>query len=148
MGNDAVEEALSSIVAEHAPPPSSSSTKATAAASAPTVPKSRDDIIPDEGNYDDDSDDGAPANGSASKGAAAMHEEIAAAKKAAAPIRDKNCPRRQEAMEKIPLGKMGERMLVTFGDGPVPDPEVVSATLLGTRASLQRVVLDARALRR
>ena len=43
---------------------------------------------------------------------------------------------------------MGERMLITFGDGPCPNLEVVSAALLGTRASLQRAILDARALRR
>ena len=55
---------------------------------------------------------------------------------------------RDEALENIPLGKMGERMLITFGDGPRPDLEVISAALLGTRASLQRAILDARALRR
>ena len=55
---------------------------------------------------------------------------------------------RTEALENIPLGRMGERMLITFGDGPCPDLEVISSVLLGTRASLQRAVLDARALRR
>ena len=39
-------------------------------------------------------------------------------------------------------------MIITFGDGPVPALEVVSAALLGARKSLQRAILDARALRR
>ena len=54
----------------------------------------------------------------------------------------------EDSLENIPLGKMGSRMLTTFGDGPQPSPAVVSAALLGARSSLQRAVLDARALYR
>lgn len=39
-------------------------------------------------------------------------------------------------------------MIITFGDGPIPELEVISAALLGARKSLQRAILDARALRR
>jgi hypothetical protein len=53
-----------------------------------------------------------------------------------------------DSLESIPLGKMGSRMLITFGDGPHPRPEVISAALLGARSSLQRAILDARALHR
>jgi hypothetical protein len=51
-------------------------------------------------------------------------------------------------LDRIPLGKQGSKMLVTFGDGPEPNPEVVQAALLGARRLLQLAIQDARGLRR
>ena len=48
----------------------------------------------------------------------------------------------------IPLGKQGSSMMTTFGDGPHPLPNTVSAALLGARRLLQVTIQDARALRR
>lgn len=140
VGNNEVENALSSIVAEQLPP---SRAVATTSAAAPQINK--DNIIPDCGNYDDDSEDEKQA---AVANASKTEDTTTNNKYKAATIKEKNSPERQEALENIPLGKMGERMLITFGDGPIPDLEVLSAVLLGTRASLQRAILDARALRR
>lgn len=51
-------------------------------------------------------------------------------------------------LDRIPLGKQGHKMLMTFGDGPKPCPEVVQAALLGARRLLQFAIQDARGLRR
>lgn len=145
VGNDDVEQALSSIVAAHAPPPpGKASTPKSNPDSAPN--QKTDTIIADEGNYDD-SDEEVDANASMDAKLPQLPSKKAATQQRSTRKR-KNCPKREEALEKIPLGKMGERMLITFGDGPLPDLEVISSTLLGTRASLQRAILDARALRR
>lgn len=53
-----------------------------------------------------------------------------------------------DALDNIPLGKLGAKMMVTFGDGPKPQPEAVSAALLGARKCLHVAIKDARALRR
>jgi hypothetical protein len=152
VGNEAVENALSSIVADHAPAPSEADAETSIAPGSIIQPTIKDNIIPDDGNYDDASVD--------DEKIAAVDVPTEAATKATAPtsetpakmtvkaIAKKNAAERREALEQIPLGKMGERMLITFGDGPCPNLEVVSAALLGTRASLQRAILDARALRR
>jgi hypothetical protein len=106
-------------------------------------------IIPDDGNYDDDDDESRDNNKKqqAHNNKPTPHLDNATAaklKKAA----KKTATERQKVLEQIPLGKMGERMLITFGDGPLPNYEVISAALLGTRLTLQRAILDARALRR
>ena len=54
----------------------------------------------------------------------------------------------QDELEQIPLGKPGAQMMTTFGDGPKPAPEAVSAALLGCRRCLQVAIWDARGLRR
>ena len=54
----------------------------------------------------------------------------------------------QDTLSQIPLGKSGAQMMTTFGDGPKPVPESVSAALLGTRNCLQVAIWDARGLRR
>jgi hypothetical protein len=162
VGNDAVESALSSIVSEHAPP-STLSTSATVeppiiptSTSAPCMETLKSSsiygnrpIIPDDGNYDDDDDESRDNNKKqqAHNNKPTPHLDNATAaklKKAA----KKTATERQKVLEQIPLGKMGERMLITFGDGPLPNYEVISAALLGTRLTLQRAILDARALRR
>lgn len=53
-----------------------------------------------------------------------------------------------DPLDQIPLGKEGARMMVTFGDGQKPNPEAVSAALLGARTCLHVAIKDARALRR
>jgi hypothetical protein len=169
VGNDAVESALSSIVSEHAP--SSTSTASTSATVEPPITTTTSTsssiapcmetlksspiygerpIIPDDKNYDDDDDESRDNK----KQQAAHHPNkptphldnatAAKLKKAAKKI----ATERQKVLEQIPLGKMGERMLITFGDGPIPNYEVITAALLGTRLTLQRAILDARALRR
>lgn len=147
VGNDAVENALSSIVADHAP--SSSDSGASVNHGCTTQPKIKDTIIPDDDNYDDDSatDEKLAASDMPREAVTTkkISQKAAAAIKAAA---KKNAAARREAIEQIPLGKMGERMLITFGDGPCPNVDVIAAALLGTRSSLQRAILDARALRR
>lgn len=154
VGHDAVENALSSIVGDHAP--SNLSGGHGGAVAAVTTGKftsnNRDIIIPDNGNYDEDSEDEKQAreNTSADPVTKNPTKDFATAflaKKAASKKR-RSCTERREALEKIPLGKMGERMLITFGDGPLPDLDVITSVLLGTRANLQRAILDARALRR
>ena len=155
VGHDAVENALSSIVGEHTPSNSSGGGDGGAVAAASTnriASKKNDIIIPDNGNYDEDSGDEIKAtenipadtvtkNHTTKAAAAAMAKKAAIKKK-------RSCAERREALEKILLGKMGERMLITFGDGPLPDLDVITSALLGTRANLQRAILDARALRR
>lgn len=110
----------------------------------------RGQIIPDEGNYDDDDDDddtkGMPLS-------TTTPLTITKKKKVSCKVKDSeklkvSDPKRDQLIEQIPLGKMGERMLITFGDGPNPHPSVVDAALLGARSCLQRAILDARALRR
>jgi len=158
VGNEAVENALSSIVADHAPAPSEADADTAIAAIAPgsiIQPTIKDNnIIPDDGNYDDESVDDekiaavdVPTE-AATKTTAQTAETSAETKMTVKAIAKKNAAERREALEQIPLGKMGERMLITFGDGPRPNLEVISTALLGTRASLQRAILDARALRR
>jgi hypothetical protein len=55
---------------------------------------------------------------------------------------------KDDPYDDIPLGRAGAKMLVTFGDGPRPNPSAVSAALLGARSRLQVSIKDARALRR
>ena len=153
MGNEAVENALSSIVADHAPAPSEADAETSIAPGSIIQPTIKDNnIIPDDGNYDDESVDdekiAAVDVPIPTKATAPTAETSAETKMTVKAIAKKNAAERREALEQIPLGKMGERMLITFGDGPCPNLEVVSAALLGTRASLQRAILDARALRR
>ena len=64
------------------------------------------------------------------------------------PAADSQSPAYLQALDEIPLGRQGADMLTSFGDGPVPDPQTVSAALLGARKCLQIAVQDARALRR
>ena len=139
VGNDAVENALDDLVAaNHAL--TSSKNKTTTGRTRKQ--SNKDIIIPDEDNYDDDSEDD-------SKKMSATTSSNTKTKSTSKKVANKKNKReREEALENIPLGKMGERMLITFGDGPYPNLEVISAALLGTRASLQRSILDARALRR
>ena len=147
VGNEAVETALSSIVATHAPTSTSSSVgrceTADTATRGRTAQQNKDNIIPDDGNYDDGSEYDYDVQEKATTKKSASVTNTSTKKVALKKSRE-----RDEALENIPLGKMGERMLITFGDGPRPDLEVISAALLGTRASLQRAILDARALRR
>lgn len=53
-----------------------------------------------------------------------------------------------DPFERIPMGHIGKKMVVTFGGGSNPSPEVVQAALLGARRMLQIAIKDARALRR
>ncbi len=154
VGNEAVENALSSIVADHAPAPSEADADAAIAPGSIIQPTNKNTIIPDDGNYDDESVDDekiaavdVPTD-AATKTTAPTAETSAETKMTVKAIAKKNAAERREALEQIPLGKMGERMLITFGDGPCPNLEVISTALLGTRSSLQRAILDARALRR
>jgi hypothetical protein len=56
--------------------------------------------------------------------------------------------RRKTLYDDIPLGAQGAKMMTSFGDGKVPNPEAVEAALLGARRLLQVTIQDARALRR
>ena len=51
-------------------------------------------------------------------------------------------------LEDIPLGRIGAKMMVTFGDNVDTDPQALTAALHGTRLCLQNAIKDARALRR
>jgi hypothetical protein len=51
-------------------------------------------------------------------------------------------------MESIPLGTLGAKLMIIFGDGPRPDPQACALALLSTRECLQNAIKDARALRR
>ena len=139
VGNDAIENALDDLVANHAPTSSGGAKDKTTGRTSKQLNK--DIIIPDEDNYDDDSEDDTK-----NISATTSSNKIKPTSKKVANKKSKR--EREEALENIPLGKMGERMLITFGDGPCPNLEVISAALLGTRATLQRSILDARALRR
>eukprot|EP00581_Thalassiosira_minuscula_P012901 CAMPEP_0183719102 /NCGR_PEP_ID=MMETSP0737-20130205/12178_1 /TAXON_ID=385413 /ORGANISM="Thalassiosira miniscula, Strain CCMP1093" /LENGTH=580 /DNA_ID=CAMNT_0025948803 /DNA_START=27 /DNA_END=1769 /DNA_ORIENTATION=- len=158
VGNDDVEKALSSIVAGQVPSTSGKDDADTSHSdgtiqSTRRSQRKRKIIIPDNENYDDDSEDDDAQEEAATKKSSLKHhatkkapDEVAATERAIR--KKKNDPERLQSLEEIPLGKMGEKMLVTFGDGPVPDLDVISVALLGTRKFLQRVILDARALRR
>ena len=61
---------------------------------------------------------------------------------------DPQNPKNADPLSQIPMGKVGARMMVTFGDGPNPDPEAVRAALHGARRSIQMAIKDARACRR
>ena len=54
----------------------------------------------------------------------------------------------KDALEQIPFGTMGAKMMTTFGDGPTPQPAALEAALLGTRQTLKVAVMDARKVRR
>lgn len=142
VGNDAVERALASIVPTERKVDDNSKKPAAAAEGVRFI---RDKIIEDTDNYDDDEEE----EDTPSKSTAAPE----GAAKVQAPSKMMGRPKLnqrvyEDSLENIPLGKMGSRMLITFGDGTQPHPEVVSAALLGARSSLQRAVLDARALHR
>lgn len=100
-------------------------------------------IIPDTDNYDDSDDENHKSSDVKSQGSNGFVASIPRQQ-----MTEEEREARQESLEQIPMGKMGEQMLITFGDGPTPNLDVVSETLLHTRTLLQRVVLDARALRR
>ena len=51
-------------------------------------------------------------------------------------------------LEDIPLGRIGAKMMVTFGDNVHTNPNALRAALHGTRQCLQNAIKDARALRR
>ncbi|KAL7492727.1 hypothetical protein ACHAWT_001745 [Skeletonema menzelii] len=132
VGNDDIEDAINSIIG--APTVAASTRKGT----------KNDAIIPDEGNYDDDDDESDSAEPPQKKRAASETDEYLPSDKEA----KKAFAARNKKLEEIPFGKMGERMLVTFGDGTQPHLDVISSALLGTRSCLQRAILDARALHR
>lgn len=136
--NDAVENALTSLVGSSAPPNNAaeSESKAVETAVATSNP-TQQAMIPDLDDYDDDGEDAPKPPAKRPRGRPRKNPEI--------PPPDL---RREGLIEQIPLGKMGERMLVTFGDGPKPLPEVIDAALMGARTCLQQAILDARALRR
>ena len=54
----------------------------------------------------------------------------------------------KDPFERIPMGHVGKKMVMTFGGGLHPYPEVVQTALLGARRLLQIAIKDARALRR
>eukprot|EP00956_Cyclotella_meneghiniana_P008005 scaffold10670_cov60-Cyclotella_meneghiniana.AAC.4 len=160
VGNDAVENALSSIVVvPKTSPNNGAAAEKTSRATTKGLPN-RHGVIQDTDNYDfdeDDNDNDDDCGGGTKPTASAQPPNIpqaaAAAAAAHAPSKSSTTTiipkqRYDESIQDIPLGKMGSRMLITFGDGPQPRPEVVEAALLGARSSLQRAVLDARALYR
>ena len=51
-------------------------------------------------------------------------------------------------LDDIPCGRIGARMMVTFGDNIDTDPNALSTALNGTRQCLQNAIKDARALKR
>lgn len=130
VGNDDIEDAINSIIG------------APAAASARKV-KNTDTIVPDEGNYDDDDESDSDEQPQKKRTALETKDYLPPDKETKESIAARN-----EKLEEIPFGKMGERMLVTFGDGTQPHLDVISSALLGTRSCLQRAILDARALHR
>jgi hypothetical protein len=132
VGNDDIEDAINSIIG--AP---------SAAVSSARKVKNNNAIIPDEGNYDDDESD--TADEPPQKKRAALEPEACLPPDKETKSSDSA---RNKKLEEIPFGKMGERMLVTFGDGTQPHLDVISEVLLGTRSCLQRAILDARALHR
>jgi hypothetical protein len=132
VGNDDIEDAINSIIG--AP---------SAAVSSARKVKNNNAIIPDEGNYDDDESD--TADEPPQKKLAALEPEACLPPDKETKSSDSA---RNKKLEEIPFGKMGERMLVTFGDGTQPHLDVISEVLLGTRSCLQRAILDARALHR
>ncbi len=136
--NDAVENALTSLVGSSAPPNNAAESASKAVETAVATPNpTQQAIIPDLDDYDDDGEDAPKPPAKRPRGRPRKNPEI--------PPPDL---RREGLIEQIPLGKMGERMLVTFGDGPRPLPEVIDAALMGARTCLQQAILDARALRR
>ena len=159
VASEDVESALNSIIPMHERDPAPSAPPqvpvipmteipASTASKLVGITKRGDIIIADEGNYDDDDND----DGGDYKPQAASPDAPIKRGRGRPPKKKDVAEKKEIAHDKtlggIPLGRMGKRMLITFGDGPYPRPEVISAVLLGARSSLQRAILDARALRR
>lgn len=148
VSNDVVENALASIV----PPVENQNEDRSpaAAAESPNHPSNTNGIVLDTDNYDFDDEDDDQQKLAASMN---VNHQVLPQKRGRGrpriikPMADK-IKAYEDSLEDIPMGKMGSKMLITFGDGPQPLPQVVRAALLGARSSLQRAVLDARALHR
>lgn len=116
-------------------------------------PPSRPVILADTEDYDNDDDDEEPA-AKKMRGTSSNGNENNCGEDAEDENDDNNDnnPFDEEAyrdhISLIPLGKQGAQMMTTFGDGPRPIPEALSAALMGTRHCLQVAIWDARALRR
>ena len=150
VGSDAVENALASLVPPDAAVANRHDDQGSSSASTSEINVSHSnqtDVIQDTDNYDFDGEDEDVAN---TKPAAQTTTSGKPKRKVGRPKLTERSQEQKyaESLENIPLGKMGSRMLITFGDGPYPRVEVVSAALLGARSSLQRAVLDGRALHR
>lgn len=152
VGSDAVENALASLVPASAPPVANgsddkeSSSAKTSEFNISYSTQNDNPLVEDTDNYDFDGEE----DEDNTKPKAQKTSSVKPKRKAGRPKTSERSEQQKyaESLENIPLGKMGSRMLITFGDGPYPRAEVVSAALLGARSSLQRAILDARALHR
>jgi hypothetical protein len=167
--NAEIEAAVSGILTTMGAPPASASTSNTAqnsntnsnANSNANPPPSQDTnssshIQVDTGNYDGDQDD-ADADADAQLKQTVTKETIEPVVVAVGSKKNNKSKKKTEQVEdssyqdkidRIPMGKVGAKMMTTFGDGPTPDTRAIEAALLGTRMTLQMAILDARAIRR
>ena len=169
-GNDElIEQAVTSLLSNI---PQPAATKSTSMAGVVAANGSSSDIIVDQDNYDDDDDDDdddenqdskklSPKTNITSKDSS-NGEPIWTGEKATIQSLEKQeqeLKKKNESqnwnisdlwknLDDIPLGRTGAKIMITFGDGPVPDPLACATALLATRHCLQTAIKDARALRR
>jgi hypothetical protein len=140
VNDDSVEDAVSKLLSRSRPCPTTTPTPPPAAATS-----LQSAIIQDMGNYDEEEDQ-VLATEMPSDYARDMHRRHLAENQGH-PLHATSDDL-QLALNNIPLGLIGARLMQTFGDGPNPQPDAVSACLQGTRQLLHMAIKDARALRR
>ena len=156
--DDAVEQAVNSLLTNVPPIQSISRPDSKPAADNQTIVEDEDDYDDADTNEIRDTSASAAAAGSASskmksRGTAEPAtlkslEEQEARQKEKHESEHFTISEAWKNLEDIPLGRTGAKIMITFGDGPEPIPTACATALLATRQCLQTAIKDARALRR
>eukprot|EP00934_Nitzschia_sp_Nitz4_P005727 Nitzschia sp. Nitz4//scaffold95_size97785//83992//85790//NITZ4_004678-RA/size97785-augustus-gene-0.112-mRNA-1//-1//CDS//3329560505//5717//frame0 len=149
--NAQIDSAVSTILTDLQLPQGKSESSKPAASRHTGKRPLEDSLDVDTGNYDDDDDDDntdppkrAPLRRSRRKVAS---RNPAPAKKESSTQKESQ-EKRSQALQEIPMGVVGAKMMTTFGDGSTPCLDALKAALDATRRSIQCTILDARAVRR
>ena len=162
--NDALEQAVSSLLSNVDVPTISTSDK-NAAAPLPASNSDQQPIVEDEEDYDDidatESSQGTEKKLQATSATRAkptwtgeratiesLNEQEAKIKQQKEKSAHFTISNAWKNLEDIPLGRTGAKIMITFGDGPESIPTACATALLATRQCLQIAIKDARALRR
>lgn len=159
VNEDQVENKINSILSQVLPTPKPSSKKISSSVPSTSKTNASKPIVLDQDYYDDD--DEGDTDGNQMKSNPSMNTTInrsngmqaRASDEQEKPEKTDDCATLSTSMEiadldDVPLGRTGARMMITFGDGPKPNPKACAKALMGTRQCLQNAVKDARALRR
>ena len=165
--NDAIERAVSSLLSNV---PNVTAPTAITASNASNGSNHNNIIVADQADYDDDDDDEEESAVSKKEtnikqsttttansdgepiwtGEKATIESLQKQEQELKVMEEKNQLKIPDwkNLEDVPLGRTGARIMITFGDGPVPNHDACTTALLATRQCLQTAIKDARALRR